>query len=390
MQHLPTSKPVTPASATPGASVSGTGGCGHGSRRARAAAATAALTALVTCTAAPALASTATRPEVARAKTISGADAAAGWLARQFDGHSSIPGAKGDPPDYSDTAQAVLALAVTGTQTHTVASAMTYLRDHVADEITTTYDGRTVGDPGAIAFLILDAHATGGSARDFGGVNLVDKLLATGRTSGQDAGLFGAIAPTYDGAYRQGLSLAALAGVSTSAAHLAPAVAWLQHQQCSSGGWESYRADVKVACTARDPKTYSGPDTNSTALAVEGMVAAGGTFRTAPFAFLLDAQDTDGGWGYYGGPSDPDSTAVVIQALVSLKRAHDPHLSRSGGTPQSSLRAKQITSGTDAGAFFYPGTGAPTGNLLATEQAIPALDDRAFPLAPPASPDRGA
>jgi hypothetical protein len=312
----------------------------------------------------------------------SGPAAAAAWLATQFDGHPYIPGSKPNEPDYSDTAQAVLALAASGTQTATVSAAMGYLRSHVAAEITTTVDGKKVGDPGAIAFLILDAHATGGSARVFGGVNLVDDLLATMRTTGSDAGLFGASEPTYDGAYRQGLSLAALAGVDTSASRMAPAVAWLERQQCTSGGWEAYRADTSVACTPRDPKTYSGPDTNSTALAAEGLEAAGATLPHPVFPFLLAAQDTDGGWGYYGGPSDPDSTAVVIQGLDALHRAHDKAVVRPGGTPQSALRGFQITSGDDAGAFFYPSSGAPTPNLLSTEQAVPALEGLAFPFVP--------
>ena len=49
------------------------------------------------------------------------------------------------------------------------------------------------------------------SPTSFGGTNLVARLLATQRTTGTDAGLFGAQDPTFDGAYRQGLALAALA-----------------------------------------------------------------------------------------------------------------------------------------------------------------------------------
>ena len=52
-------------------------------------------------------------------------------------------------------------------------------------------------------------------ARHFGGTgtknNLVDRLLATERTTGTDKGLFGASDPSFDGAFRQGLALAALA-----------------------------------------------------------------------------------------------------------------------------------------------------------------------------------
>ena len=45
--------------------------------------------------------------------------------------------------------------------------------------------------PGQLANLILDAHAMGVDPTNFGGTNLVARLLATEQTSGPDAGLFG-------------------------------------------------------------------------------------------------------------------------------------------------------------------------------------------------------
>ena len=45
--------------------------------------------------------------------------------------------------------------------------------------------------PGQLANLILDAHAMGVDPTNFGGTNLVTRLLATEQTSGADAGLFG-------------------------------------------------------------------------------------------------------------------------------------------------------------------------------------------------------
>ena len=67
------------------------------------------------------------------------------------------------------------------------------------------------------------------------------RLLATERQSGVDAGLFGTQDPTFDGAFRQGLSLAALAAAGiTTGSQVSAAVAWLTHQQCPDGGWTSY------------------------------------------------------------------------------------------------------------------------------------------------------
>ena len=126
--------------------------------------------------------------------------------------------------------------------------------------------------PGQLALLILDAHALGVSPTSFGGTDLVARLLATQRTTGADAGLFGVQDPTYDGAYRQGLSLAALAAVgTTSGAAVTAAESWLTGQQCGDGGWTSYITAANP-CNGK-PAKYEGPDTNSTALAVEGLEA---------------------------------------------------------------------------------------------------------------------
>ena len=64
-----------------------------------------------------------------------------------------------------------------------------------------------------MANLILAAHAMGAIPTNFGGTNLVQRLLATEQTSGPDAGLFGTDAQNADfnaGTFDQGLALAAL------------------------------------------------------------------------------------------------------------------------------------------------------------------------------------
>jgi hypothetical protein len=312
------------------------------------------------------------------------APAAARWLADQFNAKGFVPNPGASTPDYSDTAQALLALASTGTEKATARRALGYLEAHVRAEITEVVSGQRVTDPGAAAFLILDAHALGARPRDFGGVDLVTKLLATMRTSGRDRGLFGAATPQYDGAYREGLSLAALAGAGgVTRSQAAPAIAWTQRQQCDDGAWEAYRTETSTRCARRDPKTYSGPDTNSTALALEGLAAWKAAIPHPAVAFLEAVQNRDGGWSFYGGgPSDADSTAVVRQALVARHAAHARTLTQKGGTPASLLAGDQIPSGPSAGAIaFQPGPdGTLTASRLATEQAVPAIELRALPF----------
>src|ERR1700736_3673562 len=140
-------------------------------------------------------------------------------------------------PDLTATANVVLALASAGVDLSGANGALVYLQAHVAQYVTVAgSDG-----PGQLALLILDAHALGVDPRSFGGTDLVARLLATQRTTSPDVGLFGVQDPSFDGAFRQGLSLAALAAVGlTGTAQVAAADAWLTNQQCPDGGWTSY------------------------------------------------------------------------------------------------------------------------------------------------------
>ena len=301
------------------------------------------------------------------------ASRAAAWLAAKVNakGYVSFSGS----PDLSDTTLVVLALAAAGGEHATALRALGYLKSHVG--VYVSYDGHD--GAGQLATLILDARSLGESATSFGGTNLVKRLLKTLRTTGQDAGLFGVQDPTYDGAYRQGLALAALAAAGVRGTNeLASAISWLKRQQCSNGGWEAYRTSTTSACPPSDPTTYTGPDTNSTALAVQGLAAQRTRARHNPVTFFLHLQSADGGWGYYGGPADPDSTALVIQALVSL---HDSVSSTTFRKGQKAAASALLFFQLSDGAFFYPTQGSPnTASGLATEQAIPALMSKAFPF----------
>jgi hypothetical protein len=321
------------------------------------------------------------------ASTTPSATAAATWLAHQFNSSGYIPEKPGGAaPDYSDTEQALVALASTGPDTAvkgTASKALTYLEAHARAASRATVNGKAVVDPGLDAFLLLAAHALGANPRKFGDLDLVTRLLSTIRTSGSAKGLFGVASPTYDGAYREGVALAALAGAGGVArSQVAPAISWTQKQECLDGAWEAYRTNTAARCAQRDPATYSGPDTNSTALAVEGLQAWNATIPHNALGFLEALQNRDGGWSYYGGsPSDADSTSVVRQALVALHAAHLAKLTKSGGTPASLLASYQITSGASKGALAYePDDDALSANLLATEQAVPAIELRAFPF----------
>ena len=313
------------------------------------------------------------------------ADAGAGWLSRELTAEGFIPSpTDASQPDYANTANAVLAFAAAGVAKNQAEAALGYLEAHVDEAV-------QVGGadaPGSLATPILAVDALGGDPRSFGGEDLVERLLATQQTEGDDAGLFGSQDPSFDGVYRQGLSLMALAavGVDNDAA-----AQWLVEQQCDDGGWTAYRADTTVPCPPPSPSTFTGPDSNSTAVALSGLEAAGAEPTEDAVAFLEATQSTDGGWAYIPADdqqSDPNSTALVIQALVAVgvDPAADPRFDAQAGDPITRLLSFQLgcEAAEDAGAFFFPIAGSdPAPNVLATVQAVPAAAGEAFPLDSP-------
>jgi len=200
-----------------------------------------------------------------------------------------------------------------------------------------------------------------------------------------DDGLLGHQDPAsyYTGAFPQSLALLGVAaGGQGSAPQAKAAVGWLLRQQCPDGGWQYYRADLTKPCTPPNPAAFSGEDTNSTAVATEALAALGVTPTFDALAFLRKAQNADGGFGYVpGAASDPDSTGLVAQALVS--RGVDPASWRAGGaSPYDALLDFQLgcaAPAADRGAFFFDRS-SPTPNVLATAQAVPGLAGVAYPL----------
>lgn len=308
------------------------------------------------------------------------------WLVNQF-GADGVIAAAFDPTldDLGGTAFAVTNLTAAGVGRATARRAADALAARVDEYVV---DGNGADRPGSLARLILVAEATDLDPRNFGGQNLVARLQATMRRSGPDTGLFGVQAPTYDGAFRQGLALAALSLVRPRPAVLrsaggsidgAPPVAWLASQQCDDGSWTPYRQDRHEPC-AFDPVLYTGPDTNSTAVAVLGLQAVGATGGSAAGPWFASVRSDDGGWSFSGGAAtaaDPDSTGLVLAALRALGIPGDDRavsrLLRFQFGPSSP--------GADRGAFFFPpfDDSPPTANLLATNDALLGLAPGVWP-----------
>lgn len=145
----------------------------------------------------------------------------------------------------------------------------------------------------------------------------------------------------------------------------------LKDLQVTNGGWE-WAAGL-------------GTDTNSTALALQALVAAGepvaSTSIVSGLTYLENAQNGDGGFPYapdspWGTDSDTNSTAYVVQALLAT--GENPLTGTwaiSDVNPISYLLSMQLADGS----FEYQKGGGP--NPFATRQAIPALLNRPFPIA---------
>ncbi|MFF4268471.1 prenyltransferase/squalene oxidase repeat-containing protein [Streptomyces sp. NPDC001536] len=162
-------------------------------------------------------------------------------------------------------------------------------------------------------------------------------------------GLYGSGDPTYDGVWRQSLTL--LAQDTVGVVPAAEAVDWLTGQQCANGAFAPFRADTTKACTAK-----LLVDTNSTAAAVQALAALGGhdTATGKAVAWLKSVQNKDGGWGYApGGASDANSTSVVIGALTAAGEK-PADVVKGGKSPYDALLTFALPcAGDGAGAFAY-------------------------------------
>jgi hypothetical protein len=149
----------------------------------------------------------------------------------------------------------------------------------------------------------------------------------------------------------------------------AQSVNYLKSTIQSDGGWEW--------------NTGFGSDSNTTALAVQALIAGGETPAATEVIsgmnFLENSQNTDGGFYYsdvWGSTeSDTNSTAYAVQAILAA--GEDPTSDRwviSKTNPISYLLNMQQPDGS----FEYmPGFGS---NLFATQQAIPALMHKYNPM----------
>jgi prenyltransferase beta subunit len=331
-----------------------------------------------------------------------GASALDALLAMQLAG-GAYPGYDGSP-DVMVTSQTILGLVARplpyASRALAVRDALAYLRG------LQTPHGSVDGINSMRALLAVTAAGEDGRAwRTAGGASLTDYVLAE-TVAYDNAGLAGRATAalvyagenpylagqrnlpaltasfyvTATGAYDAYAYLTnhalALWGLAAAGQPVPPAaVDWLLAQQNADGGWP-----------------WAGgltSDSNSTAVAIQALVACGLTGAhpalQAATSYLRGIQSPDGGFPWdsaYGDDSDANSTANVIQALFALGN----HPQRGWAWAQVSTDGLSIRKPTDRlldlqcaeGAVeWMPGFGS---DPLATIEAIPALMGVSYPV----------
>jgi hypothetical protein len=301
------------------------------------------IAALAGCVLAPTSAAAQSRP----------LQAALDWLRtqQQADGGFSngfVPGS-----DPGATADAVLAISSAGQE----AAQWTIGGNDPLAALRAAVEGGAVEGAGGFSKVALAVQAAGLDVHSFGGVDLTAVILEDHNAG---AGLFGG------GPYDTALAIQALQ--AAGAALPGGVIDGLLATRLPDGAY-AFNGDL----------TPGTGDSNTTAMVVLALLAAGEADGAAPsLEYFRTTQNDDGGWTYqkpsaFGEATDANSTALVMQALVAAGEDL-----AAWNDPASALLSLQQPSGAFAFNAATPGD-----NLLATVQAIPAL------ASPPESPARG-
>lgn len=281
---------------------------------------------------------------------------AAAWLLAQQAPDGGFVGFAGSS-DVGVTVDAVIALAAARNAGITVdlAPALAFLEENALVYAQT--------GPGQAAKLALGVAAAGGDPHDVNGVlplTIVEVSASRGMVG------FSIFEHVYG----------VLALVASDRPVPATALDVLREAQLDDGSW-----------SFDGTKEAGAGDTNTTALVIQALVAAGqgdDPMVAAALQYLASVQADSGGFPYQPGESveaDANSTALAVQAIIAV--GQDP-ASDAWRNAAGALARFQNPSG----AFRYADD-QPDDNLFATVQALPAIAGQPFPILPavPAASD---
>ncbi|HTU84227.1 MAG TPA: prenyltransferase/squalene oxidase repeat-containing protein [Solirubrobacteraceae bacterium] len=290
-------------------------------------------------------------PAVARA-----AETPAGYLLSAQNSDGGFGSALGQSSDQLYAGWAALGLAATGENPQEIQ------RDghSVIDYIESGLAANT--DPGSIERTILVVRAAGLSAESFGGRNLVSALEA-------DVGRNGSVSDQ--------TNLTAFAILALRAADVAlpgDSLAWLVRQEDSDGGFNY----------ATRGGSSDVDDTGAALEALAGDGAAGASrARSRAVRYIRAQQDSDGGFpSQPGSGSNAQSTAFAVQGLIAA--GVDPGSLHRRGSPSPIDYLRSLVAGDGHVRYSRGMDETPT---WVTGEALMALEGKPLPLAPvPLSP----
>lgn len=297
------------------------------------------------------------------AKPSAVAATAAGWLAGQLDGGTHL--VTSGYPDYGLTADAILALDAAQTAQTAATAATSWFAANIASYVG---DGTKESYAGSLAKSLLVAEAQQPARTSLGGVDLLTRLQAreqgpTGASPGRfsDASAYG----DYSNTFGQALALIALhrAGAGPDAA----AIASLVSQQCPDGG---FRLDYPSG----SPSTACTSDPDATALAVQALLDIG---QTAPAGrgldYLAAAQTATGGLANAAPSSTVNANTTGLAAVAFQAGGRTSNYDAALGY-LTGLQQGCDTPPAQQGAIAYDGsTFSASTSARATTQAILGL-----------------
>lgn len=291
------------------------------------------------------------------------AQAAGAWLAHELtdDGYLSTDFGT---PDWGLTIDALMALKAGGADDAAAAKITGTLKAR-ADEYFTLdlWGDKGQRIAGAAAKVAYAAVITGEDPAKYGRFDIEGELRGLMRTNGLENGRFRdkLTSAKDEGGNAFDQSLAVLALSRTAKGVPRAAVDFLIDQQCAAGGFRLYPfhggPDVVDDCDGQGDAVL---DPDSTSMAVQALLAAGGTEAKAAAAkgaaWLKAQQKPDGsftGSGSTAGTSNSNSTGLAGQALLATG---DAGASAKAGAWLRELQLTAANGGAakaDAGAIAY-------------------------------------
>ncbi len=276
------------------------------------------------------------------------------WLRSQQQDDGGFTNGFSEGADLGTTCDIVLALAAAGEDiddwvSDAGSSPLDYLETRVAGG-----DIALIGEKAKVSLALL---ALGQDPTSFAGADLIGEIQAD---FDESTGSYGS------SIFDQALIIVTLVRADQPVSE--NAVDFLLDSQSENGAWALF-GDTDDAVG----------DTNTTALAIQALIASGHAAQIdSALDYLHTVQNSDGGFPYqnpseYGTDTDANSTAVVYQALVAAGEALDDWAPEGTGP----LTALISLADPESGAFFWQAA-VPAPNVLATAQAIPAIAGYTF------------